>query len=327
MGGAMNLKSILVVLICSAQLGACAASKEVSERLGRASRADPASVTFRKAPSTCLYGAQIDGDTGSSINLDCFKFQPEDDKRTAYQFATGQLDDGTPSGESADVIRQARNRLGFALINHADMLCEREKGTIYGNRAATSGLLDFGSSSFSIASTIVGGEQAKSILSGLAGLSTATRTNIDTNVYQNQLTSAITKMMDTERHSVLQKIQSKQSLAPSEFSADEMIVMVNQYHQACSFQKGVQLLLDAAVNKEGVDQIVRAMNLRQVIVEADRFQSSMPDKNSETYKAISTAKSDALLELFEIAKTSNNVTINPAERAEDVAPPPAPGGG
>ena len=85
--------------------------------------------------------------------------------------------------------------------------------------------------------------------------------------------------------------------------------------------------MDAAVNKEGVDQIVRAMNLRQVIVEADRFQSSMPDKNSETYKAISTAKSDALLELFEIAKTSNNVTINPAERAEDVAPPPAPGGG
>lgn len=308
----MKMTSIFAIAICAVQLTACSSVRPLSDELGRASRVDPAGVSFREAADGCAYGAQIDGDRIGSINLDCFKFQPKSDRRTAYQFATGRLEDGTLSTDTPETVRQARNRLGFVLINHADVLCEREKGAIYGMRAATSGLLDFGSSGFSIASTIVGGEQAKSILSGLAGLSTATRTNIDTNVYQNQLTSAITKMMDTERHAILQKIHAKQKLAPSEFSADEMIVMANQYHQACSFQKGVQLLLDAAVNKEGVDQIVRAMNLRQVVNEADRLKVGFA-ADSEARQNIDEARAAAILELFEIAKTSNTVTVAPTE--------------
>jgi hypothetical protein len=292
------------------------------------------SIRTLNANDDCSYVPPIDGDAAQAIDLDCFKFA--EGEKPAYKLATDPsvYTTGTAT-EKAENQRQARNRLGFALVNHADLLCEREKGEIFGVRAATSSLLDLGSSTFSIASTIVGGEQAKSILSGLAGLSTATRTNIDANVYQNQLTSAITKMMDAERHIILQKIQARQQQPIGEFSADEMIVMANQYHQACSFQKGLQLLLDAAVNKEGVDQIVRAMNLRQVVVEADRFQKGMPDKDSEAYKAISKAKSDAILELFEIAKTSSTVSIAPAEQAADAtgqdtagqpAPVPAAGG-
>jgi len=388
----MNLKSILVVLICAAQLGACGGSGPLSDSLGRAARVDPAGVAARpvpKKPATnsasnaatngrakvgedtsapCYYLAPINGDREAAINLDCFKFQPGD-TYTAYQLATGRDQNGNKIGKSEvkggagagpaaapapavaaapapapvaakkpepatdgfgdEDFRQARNRLGFVLVNHADILCEREKGRIYGNRAASSSALDLFSSGFSITSTIVGGEQAKSILSGLAGLSTATRTNIDSNIYQNQLTSAITKMMDTERHTVLQKIQSKQQQPIKDFSADEMIVMANQYHQACSFQKGVQLLLDAAVNKEGVDQIVRAMNLRQVVLEADRFQGKFAADSAE-YEAIRKAKGDALLELFQIAKTSSSVTITPTEQikaADQVVPAPlAPGG-
>jgi hypothetical protein len=91
-----------------------------------------------------------------------------------------------------------------------------------------------------------------------------------------------------------------------------MIVMANQYHQACSFQKGVQLLLDAAVNKEGVDQIVRAMNLRQVVYEADRLKAGFA-ADSEALQNIEQARAAAILELFEIAKTSNTVTVAPTE--------------
>lgn len=306
----MKYRSSLIVAALAMALSGC----NLSGALGRASRVNPASVAARPMPKdpVCPKLAPVAGDAEDSINLDCFKFDPKDTD-TAYRFATvTSINGGTTDNERLESQRQNRNRLGFALMGHADLLCEREKGAIYGARAATSSLLDFGSSSFSIASTIVGGEQAKSILSGLAGLSTATRTNIDSNVYQNQLTSAITKMMDTERSAITQKINSRRNEKISTFSADEMIVMVNSYHQACSFQRGIELLLDAAVNKEGVDQIVRAMNLRQLVADADRLVVGLAAGSNER-AAIEKARAEAILELFEIAKSSNSVSVAPGE--------------
>ena len=306
----MKYKSLLIVAVSAFALSGCSQW----ESLGRASRINPAGVAARPVPKdqTCPKLAPVAGDAEDAINLDCFMFDPKDSD-TAYRFATiTSINTGANSEEKLESQRQNRNRLGYALMAHADVLCEREKGSIYGARAATSSVFDFGSSSFSIASTIVGGEQAKSILSGLAGLSTATRTNIDSNVYQNQLTSAITKMMDTERSAISQKINARREEKISTFSADEMIVMVNAYHQACSFQKGIELLLDAAVNKEGVDQIVRAMNLRQVLAEADRQLVGMA-AGSDERRAIEKARGEAVLELFEIAKSSNSVSVAPGE--------------
>ena len=120
----------------------------------------------------------------------------------------------------------------------------------------------FLSSGFALTSTIVGGDQAKTILSALAGQSTATRTNIDANVYQNQLVPALTKVMDAERNRISVEMDSKRGTSVTNYSADDMIRLANQYHQACSFQKAMQLLLDAGLNKEGLDSIVQDMNLR-----------------------------------------------------------------
>lgn len=293
--------------------------------MGKASRIDPVSVASRTSPAKdgCSLIAPINGDRASAINLDCFKFSQQD-SATAYRMASDPaVHSSVDPAQVATQMKQARNRLGFSLIAHSDAQCEREKGMIYANRAASGGALDFLSSGFSISSTIVGGEQAKSILSGLAGLSTATRTNIDANIYQNQLVSAVTKVMDAERSNILRDLRSRQSQSVSEFSADEVVVVANQYHQACSFQKGVQLLLDAAVNKEGVDKIVKAMNLRSTIAELSRNRETLISMgfaaDSEEMMEIAESARKATLELFQISQGADEVNVSQAELVPDPA--------
>ena len=68
--------------------------------------------------------------------------------------------------------------------------------------------------------------------------------------------------MDAERKKISIAMQGKKTNNIDDYSVDEMIRLANEYHQACSFQKGMQLLLDAAINKEGVDRILEGINLR-----------------------------------------------------------------
>lgn len=246
----------------------------------------------------------IDGDQKFAIDLGCFEFDPKNDTETAYRMAT--------SG-NMETQRIARNRLEAVLINQANLVCEQEKGAIYGNKAATSGILDFFASGLSITSTIVGGEQAKSILSGLAGLSTATRTNIDANVYQNQLVSAITKVMDAELARILTIMEAKRGSSVADYSTDDMIRRANEYHQGCSFQKGVQLLLDAAVNKEGVDRIIEGINLRTAVNNL-REQRDLLDRlgtpeADAKVKELDTKLGELILQQAQNAEGASSVTV------------------
>ena len=304
----MRAYATVFLLSTAMILGGC-------QSLGRTARIDPAGVTARPAPTggdTCPLTTSLSGDAMFAIDLGCFKFQPrtksisgntEDehkgDSQTAYQMAT--------LGNDADVKKLTRNRLEAVPVNHANLICEREKGGIYAKRAFSNALLDFLSSGFSISSTIVGGEQAKSILSGLAGLSTATRTNIDSNVYQNQLVPAITKVMDAERAKILTAMAAKRGSSVSEYSADEMIRMANEYHQACSFQKGVQLLLDAAVNKEGVDRIIEGINLRAALANLREHRDALDKLNT----------AEAQAKIKEIDTKIGDLTLKAAQNAED----------
>lgn len=243
----MDKSSIALLAITAVIMSGCQA-------LGRTARVNPASVTARQvSAASCPLVAEFRGDAALAINLDCFKFDA-DDTNDAYELATRV---GSP-----DQQRAARNRLEGVLLAQADAICEEEKGNLYANRATVASFLDFLSSGFALTSTIVGGDQAKTILSALAGQSTATRTNIDANVYQNQLVPALTKVMDAERNRISVEMDSKRGTSVTNYSADGMIRLANQYHQACSFQKAMQLLLDAGLNKEGLDSIVQDMNLR-----------------------------------------------------------------
>lgn len=253
--------SILVMLAGALALGACAP-------LARLARSNPASVVSQGSEQ-CRMVSGLGGGQAFAINLDCYRFPGAPaSARTAYQEAITES--------------VARNRLEAVLIRQADTICEVEKGYIYANEAVANSFFDFTSTSLSVASTIVGGDQAKSILSGLAGLSTATKTNITAHVYKNQIVPAITNVMDAERQRILTSMIARRSETTAGYPADEMIRLANSYHQACSFQNGVQVLLKASVNKAGSDALIKTINLRYALA---NLKASLTD-----YKAMNAAR-------------------------------------
>ena len=113
------------------------------------------------------------------------------ERPTAYQLAVQK-----PSAQGATDERAIyRTRLQEILVDQSNRVCLDAKGRIYANKAFSNSVLEAVSSGLSISSSIVGGDLAKSILSGGAGFATGLRSNVDANVYQNQLVSAITKVM------------------------------------------------------------------------------------------------------------------------------------
>lgn len=155
------------------------------------------------------------------------------------------------------------------------------------NEALGNATLSFAATALSTVSTIVGGEQAKSILSGGAALASGTRDNVNANFYKNQISQAITKAIDSERHKVLTDLIAKRTLAVEDYPVDEMIRLVNRYHQSCSFQYGLQILLDAAVNREGVNAVLQDRNLAAV---AENLRSAIVNSASLTPEGVTALK-------------------------------------
>lgn len=294
--------SLIILVAGSVAISGCA-------KVRQSARVNPASVVAYDDLQNpeCKLISPLKEDLALAIDLDCFKFN-NDDPKTAYKEAT--------DGDSSENKRVARNRLQAAILTHADLICEKEKAGIYSDRAVVGGLLDFLSSGFSISSTIVGGEQAKSILGGLAGLSTATRTNIDANVYQNQLVSAITQAMDTERARLLTEMEALRSEKTTNYTADDMIRRANEYHQACSFQKGVQLLAKAAADQEGSTRIIDSINydtaVSALLPERERIAALLADEGTD-----GPVKSNLESKLVEIDRLISQYRLLQAQNARD----------
>lgn len=195
-----------------------------------------------------------------AVNLDCFKFpenRTEPNSLTAYARAAGAVSKPTAGTvavpPSPTDTKLARDRLTGVLLKHADDVCVVEKGRLLATQTTANFGLSFLTTALSATSTIVVGEQAKTILSGLAAVSSGTQDNVNATFYQNQLTQAITKSIDAERTKLLTAITVSRASSTDDYSVDEMIRAANEYHQACSFEKGLQLLLEAAVDSSGAN--------------------------------------------------------------------------
>jgi hypothetical protein len=218
-----------------------------------------------------LVGAIGDSNPGA-VNLDCFQF-PEDRRSAAENAAdgTGVVMAATKAAEAA--LRQpvraydraaggpdadlARNRLAAILLKQADDVCTVEKGRLVRSETVVNFSLSFLTTALSAAATIVTGERAKSVLAGFATGSSATQDNVNATFYKNQLVQAIGKVMDAERERRLQIITGQLTLDVAHYPVDEVIRQVNGYHQACSFERGLQLLLDAAVDARGASAMLQ----------------------------------------------------------------------
>ena len=214
---------------------------------GHANTADPKG---RDCPK------RLPGDSHSgAINLDCFHFPNDQSGDTAYRQAATVSGDGKAA-------TAARNRLGAILVGRSDEVCLRELGDLIADEGIANTTLTTLDSFFSTAATIVTGEQAKSILSGLAGASNPGRTTLRAEVYRNALTPAIAHAIINEREKERRELDKMYARPIETYSIDQMIVDINRYHQICSFYNGV-VLVNAAVDaaKPPPDDFDKALKL------------------------------------------------------------------
>jgi hypothetical protein len=237
--------------------------------VGALARVNPNAVAIYPQSSDCKLTRGPDDTEDGSVDLDCFKFDPKNDAVTAYRMATS----GTVPERTL-----ARNRLAAALMTAADNVCTREKGSIVGREAALNFGLSSATSALSGAASIVSGDLAKSILAGGAGFANAVRGHANESFYRNQVTQAITASMDSERDRIARIIQKKHDVPADQFSADEMIRLVNEYHHACSFEHGLQLLVKAAVNQRGIDVIIAQRNSASAVSTLDQELRSVNEE-------------------------------------------------
>jgi hypothetical protein len=240
-----------------AALGVIAVTQSACSYIQAQARVDPQTVAYYNpgrmdlprdpdalGPPRGPCPVKLAADTHSgAINLDCFRFPEDNDVKygasdqTAYRrVATGAVDDGT---------RVLRNRLGAILIKKSDDICTLELGRLVANEGTANAALTTLDSFFSTAATIVTGEQAKSILSGLAGAANTGRTTLRAEVYRNALSTAIARAITNERAKQMAGIQQKLTKGTADYTVDQMIVDVNAYHQICSFYRGIGLVNDA----------------------------------------------------------------------------------
>jgi hypothetical protein len=258
------MKRLAIVLGCALALPACSQWKATA-------RINPSTVAVYPGGIGPKLAARHGGDatdcplTGGysdtkrgAVNLDCFRF-PESTGVTplgppAYDLAVPAPPPEPARAKAArEAAATARNRLAAVLVKQADDICVLEKGRLVATESSANFLLSFITQAVSGASTIVSGERAKSILSGIATLSSGTQDNVNATFYRNQLIQAINKALDRERANIMVQINANRARDIDAYTVDEMIALVNSYHQACSFERGLQVLLDAALDSKGAE--------------------------------------------------------------------------
>jgi hypothetical protein len=250
-----------------------------------------------------------------SVNLDCFRFPGELEGPTAYQLASAVGDQG----------RAYRNRLMSVLITHADNTCVLEKGRLFATQASANFALSFLTSALSGASTVVGGETASDILSALATQTNATRSNINENFYRNQITQAINSAIDRERQRLITQIVASRGLDAAAFDVDQMIALVNSYHHACSFERGLQLLLDASLDSSGANAALEERSRESAIAELQRHIAEL--RRTLTGNLTDTARADVQTQLAEALARLHGLRMAGSQRMvtdptpQDSAPP------
>ena len=89
------------------------------------------------------------------------------------------------------------------------------------------------------AGAIVTGEQAARTLSGLAGISSGTRSELNQAVFESITTSVIIPGIQNRRNEILQNILSKREEPLSNYTIQGAIADVIKYHGACSMDTGI----------------------------------------------------------------------------------------
>ncbi|MBA3836953.1 MAG: hypothetical protein H2054_12475 [Sphingomonas sp.] len=284
----------MVLLIGIGLLGGCA-------KLGAAARVDPPVVA--RYPNAATSASDCASPSASkdsavkhgAINLDCFKFPEANGPFVAVkdpQVFVGRLSDGAvsngmvqdgvisltitgaklapdlPAYDLAVADKRARNRLASILITRSDDICTRDSASIFANEAAFNGIAKILVTGLASAATIVSGERAKTILSGLGAFTSGAADNVNATVYKNLLSQALINGINNERTRLRSTIYARNDEEVMNFNVDEMIRMVNEYHQACSFYKGLEFALKGTDKLPGLEAFAKSEKLKADVARA-----------------------------------------------------------
>lgn len=174
-----------------------------------------------------------------------------DDKanETMYDDKKKQINPASPAFktayDAAKTSKESRNELLSRIMLISDDLCEQHKGDILST--ATNINVGFGTLTnvFSGLGTVVGGMTAKAALAASAGVSNATRSLVNDEVYLKAYAINIVKAIDIDRETKKQAITSQWDKEPNQYGIDRGIRDVQEYHYACSFSNGLKIISGA----------------------------------------------------------------------------------
>lgn len=146
---------------------------------------------------------------------------------------------------TAPHCKSQRNAAIAGLMAISDELCVDHVKTIYGNEAAYN--LAFGTAAnlFSGAATVASSSSAKTLFSSISLFSGAEKSLINETVYKTMLVTSISKKIREGRkdqRNTLVKRLHKDTIA--DFSMNEAISSVMEYHNTCSFMYGMEKALE-----------------------------------------------------------------------------------
>lgn len=140
---------------------------------------------------------------------------------------------------SANENPLCRNRLAEHLVGLSNDMCAQHKVRIHANASLINTTATGLASTLGGIGALVTGSDASRILSGSAGMVTALHSNVNENVFQNQLASAILKQIDNQREAKLKEIRTHYNEGTEAYSAERMLAEVTTYNNLCSFSEAL----------------------------------------------------------------------------------------
>lgn len=192
-----------------------------------------------------------------------------------------------------------RNAAVAALMATSDELCLEHARGIYGNEAAYN--LGFGTLTnvFAGAATFTGGAAAKEILSSLALISNAERSLINETVYKTMLVTSVSKKIREgrleQRNAMIKRMRSDNI---TDYTMNEALLNVLEYHNTCSFMYGLEKALEdgnqngTELKKLALERQLQKLNLEKKIreKELDALKGSNPsfDQNDSDWSGLNS---------------------------------------
>ncbi|MEQ8267928.1 MAG: hypothetical protein RH982_12070 [Parvibaculum sp.] len=158
----------------------------------------------------------------------------------------------------ASESKEIRNKLMGELVLRSKIICEAHQAAIISNSStANFGLSEMTTVLSGLGSILTPASTVRA-LSGSAAITNATRSSMNEIFYQNLLATAIVKSIDEMRLRKYAALSAKRDNDHKQYTVDEMLADVVDYHQACSFYSGLVTLTKASERINASSEEIRS---------------------------------------------------------------------